>query len=71
MFYDADMIVKQYFKMGFLFEKYFPKGLKSVSLKELRIVHLPNKMIFRFERDSLQTNGKTINERSLMVFHLK
>ena len=65
------MIVKQYFKMGFLFEKYFPKGLKSVSLKQLRIVHLPNKMIFRFEREALQTIGKSNTERSLMVFHLK
>ena len=45
--------------------------LRGLKLGNLKIVHRPDKIIFRFERSMKHSNGRTNDETSLLVFYLE
>ena len=49
--------------------KYLTNGLKSLSRSKINVVHLEDRIIFRFEREQTRQSSKM--EHSLLVLYLE
>ena len=70
-YFDNKFIANGFSGVHKTFNIYLKNGLRGLKLGNLKIVHRPDKIIFRFERSIKHSNGRTENESSLLVFYME
>lgn len=68
-YFDESFISSGYRDLMRLNMKYLTTGLKSLSLSKINVVHLEDRIIFRFEREQTRQSSKM--EHSLLVLYLE
>jgi len=70
-YFDNVFIANGFSGVHKTFNSYLKNGLRGLKLGNLKIVHRPDKIIFRFERFIKHSNGKTEHESSILVFYME
>jgi len=70
-YFDNEFIADGFSGVYKTFNMYLKNGLRGLKLGNLKIVHRPDKIIFRFERSMKHSNGGTKDETSLLVLYLE
>lgn len=69
-YFDNEFIAIGFSGVYKTFNSYLKYGLRGLKLGNFKIVHRPDKIIFRFERSIKDSSRKTINETGLLIFYL-
>ena len=70
-YFDNEFIALGFSGVYKTFNIYLKNGLRGLKLGTLKIVHRPDRIIFRFERSMKLSNGRTKDETSLLVLYLE